>query len=184
MDKIDYSDQHKLGYFNIYNPEYTCLGKMTDNIAIFQYLDDDYMQIDVIDTSRPERGNKDKMRRIMEIELCLSHRQAWCVTMVTTESAYKGFGVAAEVYRWLLQVIPCLVLQAGDSQSIGGRAIWHSLAGMDDVLVYGKSFNTDFTVCVQADVDREIVALNGAPIYDTGDTFTAFAYYSPVRKQA
>jgi hypothetical protein len=184
MKKIQYIREHELGFFNIYNPDYTCLGMMTDGLAVFVYkeLEDSYQQFEVIDVNRPLKHDLTQMRRVFELEVTLSECNAWIVTMSRIDREYRGHGLAPHIYRWLLQKTD-MILQAGDEQSAGGRSIWHGLAGMDDVLVYGKTHATELTRCEQDDIEREIVACDGTDVYNGVDYFTAFACYSPQRKR-
>jgi hypothetical protein len=187
VEKIEYLRNHELGYFNIYNPDYKCLGQMGNNIAVFVYIpeerEDTYMHFEVIDVNRPYRNNYAQVKRIFELEVELSECNAWIVTMSRIDEQYRGHKMAPRLYKWIMQRMN-IVFQAGDEQSPGGRGIWHSLAGMKDVLVYGKTYKTDMIVCEQDEFDNEItVDEEGVLCYGGPHHFTAFACYSPERKK-
>ena len=215
MDVIKYKPNHDLGYFDIFNPEYRCLG-MLGHLAIFvssepmidlsncdedvsQCAADHFRQYEIIDTNTVYKDNYTQMKRVLEIECTKelfgnngptltinSRRGAWSVSMVRVDVAYSGFGLAPEIYRWLM-INHNMVFQAGDEQSPGGKSIWYKLSCMDDVIVYGKSFNSDLVRCDPDHDLCEIVAEDGTIVYDPRDPidvppedeFAAFACYSP-----
>jgi 2'-5' RNA ligase/GNAT superfamily N-acetyltransferase len=61
---------------------------------------------------------------------------------------YKGQGLAAKWYAWLIKNKHCPILVSGERQSVGGRAIWEQLAKMEDIFVYAWNQQTNemFTV--------------------------------------
>ena len=183
MNKINYHTIHDLGLFNIYNPDYKCLGMMIpETLAVFVYKEEDsYQHFEVIDVSCTYHNTQ--AQRVFELEVTLSECNAWIVTMARIDQHYRGHGLAPHVYRWLMMTTG-IIFQAGDEQSAGGRSIWHGLAGMDDVLVYGKTYKTPLVLCEQDDIENEIVACNGTDVYSEKHYFTAFACYSPQRKRA
>jgi hypothetical protein len=179
MEKISYLKNHSLGYFNPYNPDYQCMGMMNHRLAVFAYKEEDsYMQIDVIDVWQPERENLTRLKRVFELELDLSECNAWSVVMARVDQEYRGHGFAPHLYRWVMMQTG-IILQAGETQSPGGRSIWHAMAGMKDVIVYGKTLASELIQCDPSDYERDIVA-DGVVTYDgTGDDyFTCFACYS------
>jgi len=56
--------------------------------------------------------------------------------MASVNPQYQGHGIVPMIYRFLMLNIPGFILQAGSTQSRGGRAIWNVLANFKDIVVY------------------------------------------------
>lgn len=181
MEKIEFKRDHDLGWFSLHNPDWRCVGVMGGRIAVYCYEEEGtYRQYEFLDMYRFSPENESFLQRIFELELEISDCNTWTVTMSRVDQLYRGFKVAPKLYRWIMMQED-IVLQAGDEQSPGGRAIWHSLASMKDVLVYGKTYKTPLVRCSPCDFETEIIVDDCIKTYGGSEHFVAFACYSPER---
>ena len=177
MDRISFGKSVNLGYGNPEELDYEYLGRFKGLEVWINKEETGYMQIEVIDPSI-QRGKRNPMyKRVMEIELSTeSFKKAFHVNCSRMDKKYQGGGLSFRIYRYLLTKIPNLIIQAGNSQSPGGRYIWYKLSQFKDVLVYGKTKTGRPAIMIPDDEKREMTCYNPNKVaYDGDKDFYMFA---------
>jgi hypothetical protein len=103
--------------------------------------------------------------------------QAWEVYMVKVSRRFSGFGLAPKAYAWMIKRFG-IVIKAGESQSPGGRYIWHELAATRDINVVACSSPKARLlreVYSNPDRPRELTT-DGVSLYDGCHNQTLYAY--------
>jgi len=170
-ERIEYSRKHDLGRFNpntVWTEEYVLLGNLNRMLVYVEgEAGDEYINVDVVSLDYNRLGYK----RIMEIQLSRK-KNSYIVDISRIDSKFQGFGIAPQVYRYLLRKLS-IVLQAGEVQSPGGRSIWARMADMSGINLMaldGRKNHYD----VEAD-DGELIA-DGVKLYDGPKRMRLFAY--------
>src|SRR5210317_1078803 len=166
MERIDMKKRVKMGRFNPFKRHETFVGKLK-NMLVFadgNLKDDDstvlfYVYHDLFDS----------LGRYQQIaELCLTNEiceNAYHVDLIRVNSRFQGFDISPKLYYYIMKKFG-IVIQAGSSQSAGGRKIWSKLCKMKNVIVFGTSGRK----FVQMDIDEETGELcaDGAKVYNDG----------------
>jgi len=131
-DRITLSKRASLGWGSVYE-DLIRLGRVRGfDVYSDESHEDDYREIWIYDQSR-KRGNQ---YRIVAY-IALSRRGSfWHVDLVKVDSHYRGNGVARLVYSFLIR--KGYALQAGDSQSPGGRFVWNELAKDSRLVLFAR----------------------------------------------
>tara|TARA_R100000353_G_scaffold175617_1_gene146462 strand:+ start:1374 stop:1886 length:513 start_codon:yes stop_codon:yes gene_type:complete len=121
-DRITLSKRVQLGWGSVYE-DLVRLGRVRGfDVYSDESHEDDYRDIWIYDQSRVRKGQY----RIVA-NITLSKRGSfWHVDMVQVSQWYRGNGIARLAYSFLIR--KGYSLQAGDSQSPGGRFVWNELA--------------------------------------------------------
>jgi len=175
MTRIDYPKKHRLGHFYPRHTGYEKVGSYRGLQIWGDFDDDECILLEVVSPS----PIKNKYVRTMTIDLSRSQYgdQVWEVGTTVISTAYQGFGLAPKIYRYLMKKMG-ITLQAGNSQSIGGRSIWHSLSKFDDVIILGKRFRKPLMVLEADEDEKELTTgIDKFEIYDSAG-FSAFASYN------
>lgn len=178
MDRITYGKKNNLGWFEPqstytnYKKIGTCKG-----MTVWGSVDDDMdnmMDIEVTCTVN------NKYKRIMCLSISKTYfDNAWHVDITQVDSKFQGLGIAPMVYKYVMKKMG-IILQAGTSQSPGGRYIWNTLAQDDDILMVGCHGKKGKLVPVEAGEDGEVVACSQYhKAYDGLYQFNVFAQYRP-----
>ena len=112
-------------------------------------------------------------------DLCLSTEycsNAYHVDLMRVSSRYQGHGIAPLLYRFLLRKLG-IILQAGTSQSVGGRKLWAQLAKMKGVTVFATTKRSKTALVLDIDKDDEELTDESVKLYD-GRTIYTFAVAS------
>ena len=119
-------------------------------------------------------GKTSSGRRNVISKLSLSNEYcdgAYHVDLMEVDCRYQGHGIAPLVYRYLLRKLG-IVLQAGVSQSAGGRKLWAQLAKMKDVTVFASYRRGKAAYVVDLDKDDEELHVDGIKLYDGRPIYT------------
>ena len=98
---------------------------------------------------------------------------AWGVDLMQIDSRYKGQNLSIRLYRWLLRRLD-ITLQAGDSQSAGGRWVWNRLARTPGVVVYARKSPRSRVIDFPTPGARELLS-KCFDLYDTQASLYAVA---------
>lgn len=175
MTRIDYPKNQRLGFFYPGHTDYEKVGSYR-GLQIWANSDEECILLEVVIPT----PTKNKYVRVMAVDLSRSDLcdNVWEVGTTAVSTAYQGFGLAPKIYRYLMKKTG-ITLQAGNSQSAGGRSIWHSLSKFEDVLILGKRFRKPLLVLEADEDEKEITTgIDKFEIYDSAG-FCAFASYSP-----
>jgi hypothetical protein len=126
--------------------------------------------VSVVDRSVTKRGLP---RVAMEIDLSPSGK-AWHVDIARADSRYKGRNLAVRVYVLLMKKLG-LQMQAGTSQSIGGRKIWNKLNRHRDILVFARPNSKSSKVSLVKSGRRQLSA-ESIDLYEEDSNAEIFAY--------
>jgi hypothetical protein len=142
----------------------------------YSIWEEDLISIDVIDTSVSHKRIPTRKKRVLEIQLSQSEdfSNAWHINMTRLDYRYAGKGIAAHAYRYIIRKLD-IMLQAGDSQSKGGRKVWYDLAQAKGLTVSGQTkYGQPYIVSI--DKQAREVMLQGRKIYDGNKRMYVFAY--------
>lgn len=114
--------------------------------------------------------------QIAELVLSLEYYDnAYHVDIIRVNSRYQGFYIAPKLYVYIMKKFK-IILQAGSSQSLGGRKLWAKLANTKNVLVFGtrgRKFQE-----LEVDEDTGELFLPGVNVYSEDcSKFKTFACY-------
>jgi len=176
MDRIDYPKTHNLGRIELDDDDYQIIGKVK-GLEILTYLDADPfvwddIEIFVID---PDDYTRHGYKLAMEMSLGRTHPGSYHVDMVRTDRLYRGFGIAPKVYAKVIKKLG-LTLQAGESQSPGGRYIWNTLASIAGINIIGRYGKRGSWHYLESGDDGELVTTEDFSPYDTPRKFYVFAH--------
>ena len=171
--------KENLGFFDTspsYN-DWTLLGSFR---KLQVWVDDSLMaegllEIEVVDPTAAHGRSPQRKKRVLEVQLSKSDNftNSWHVNMTRLDSKYAGRGIAAQAYRYIIKKMD-LLLEAGGSQSKGGRKVWYDLAQIKDLTVYGQTKFGKQNPIKLDHVNRE-VKLDNKEIYDGPKEMFVFA---------
>lgn len=168
-----------LGFFDTspsYN-DWTLLGSfrklqvwIDDSLLIEGHID-----IEVIDPTISHGRSPQRKKRVLEVQLSKSENftNSWHVNMTRLDHKYAGRGIAAQAYRYIIKKMD-LLLEAGNSQSKGGRKVWYDLAQIKDLVVYGQTRFGQQNL-IELDHENREVKLQNKQIYDGPKEMFVFA---------
>ncbi len=141
-DKITMDKRMHLGYGKI-DEDYVLAGRhLGFDIWIDDKIDKDYVEVWVYDRSRTKRTRLDFTNEVVDTfkiagNFELSKRgMYWHVDFARVDSNFRGKKLARKFYSFLIK--KGYNLQAGDSQSPGGRYVWNELAKDRTITVFAK----------------------------------------------
>jgi hypothetical protein len=132
------------------------------------------------------------VRHQLVAEVCMSTgsqgytKNAYHVDLCQIDNRFQGHGLAPLLYRYLMRKL-CISIQAGMTQSPGGRNIWATLAKMNDIVVFSTLTKRKTKKIYPIEIEKEDDELvhDDFEIYD-GDrevyTFATAVHYSNGKK--
>jgi len=140
-DKITMDKRIHLGYGQI-DEDYVLAGRHLGFDIWINEIENDYVEIWVYDRSRTKRQRTAFTSDIVDTykiagNFELSKRgKYWHVDFARVDSNFRGKKLARKMYSFLIK--KGYSLQAGDSQSPGGRYVWNELAKDRTITVFAK----------------------------------------------
>jgi hypothetical protein len=140
-DKITMDKRIHLGYGQI-GENYVLAGRHLGFDIWIDEIEKDYVEIWVYDRSRTKRQRTVFTNDIVDTykiagNFELSKRgKYWHVDFARVDSRFRGKKLARKMYSFLIK--KGYNLQAGDSQSPGGRYVWNELAKDRTITIFAK----------------------------------------------
>jgi hypothetical protein len=174
MDRITMRQREDLGFFA--SNDSILLGSFRKLQVWYSIEEEDLISIEVIDSSISHKRIPSRKKRVLEIQLSKSEdfTNSWHINMARLDYRYAGQGIAARAYSYIIKKLD-IMLQAGDSQSKGGRKIWFDLARDKRLTVSGQTKHGKPAI-VSVDKEAREVRLQGKTLYDGARRMYVFAY--------
>lgn len=140
-EKITMDKRSNLGYGQI-DEDYVLAGRHLGFDIWIDEIEKDYVEIWVYDRSRTKRQRTAFTKDVVDTyriaaQFDLSKRgKFWHVDLARVDSNFRGKKLARKMYSFLIK--KGYNLQAGDSQSPGGRYVWNELAKDRTITVFAK----------------------------------------------
>ena len=77
-------------------------------------------------------------RRVFELTLSKVKSNVYTIDMMAIDKQFQGFSITGKLYKMVMKKLN-IILEAGQSQSPGGRGIWCSLSSVPGVQVFGAN---------------------------------------------
>lgn len=174
MDRIRMNRKIELGFYTP-DEDAILLGSFRKK-QVWYYTFEDMIYVEVVDPSIVRYAlPRDRKKRVLEMQLSKSEdfTKAWHINMTRLDYRYTGQGIAAQAYRYLIKKLG-IMLQAGNSQSRGGRKVWFDLAQIKDLTVLAQ---TKYGQAYDVDVNKNLreIRVNGRDLYDGERRMYVFA---------
>ena len=179
MYSISFSKHASLGYALSSFDEMFYLGKIMGYEVIYGLWGEDLQECDALDVFMldPNTCNsRDYKKVVCQLELSRSEfvKGAWIVDMMRVDNKYRGKNIAPKLYKFLVNKLPGLIIQAGEQQSPGGQSIWSRLSKQSGVIVYGRTPKGRPVAMVE--VNNQLCCAHGNNVaYDGKRDFYMFA---------
>lgn len=99
---------------------------------------------------------------------------AYHVDLMRVDYRFQGHGIAPLLYRFLLQKLG-IVIQAGTSQSAGGRKLWAQLAKTKGIQVFTVGRRSKQAALLESEEDQDELTHESIKLYDGSRTVYTFA---------
>ena len=140
-EKITMDKRSHLGYGQI-DEDYVLAGRHLGFDIWIDEIEKDYVEVWVYDRTRTKRQHLSFVSKVVDTyrvaaQFELSKRgKYWHVDFARVDSNFRGKKLARKMYSFLIK--KDYSLQAGDSQSPGGRYVWNELAKDRTITVFAK----------------------------------------------
>lgn len=155
-------------------PEGTRIGRLRGMDVYLEGDVGDYVIMLVLYGEKNRSGLRKVISKLsLSTEYC---RGAYHVDLMEVDQRYQGHGIAPLLYRYAMRKLG-IVLQAGVSQSAGGRKIWAQLAKMKDVTIFAAyARGRKQAYVLEAEAEDEELEHESIELYDGRKVYTfAFA---------
>lgn len=174
MHRISYTRNHPLGRFRPnteFTDEYVYSGVVSGVNSLECWIegtaDDDYISVEYVLRNDTHKTGK---KRVMELGLSRQNG-AFHVDMARIDTKFQGFGIAPKLYRFVIRKLG-IVLQAGSSQSPGGRSVWARMAKMSGIKLVAKDGHNKF---YDVEYDDDELYIENESLYDGRKKLKIFA---------
>lgn len=167
MERIDMSKRVTL---RSERPEGRRIGRLRGmDVYLEGDLWEDYIMVVVYGAKARKAGHREV---ISKLSLSTDHCDAaYHVDLMEVDHRYQGHGIAPLLYRYLLRKLG-IILQAGTSQSAGGRKIWAQLARMKDVTVYAVYERGRKAYLIDSEDEADELEHDSVNLYDGREVYT------------
>lgn len=116
-------------------------------------------------------------RHVFELVLRQVGEKVYTIDMIAFDNKYQGFSIATKLYKMVMKKLG-IILEAGQSQSPGGRGLWCALSKVPGVEVFGSTNRkAKFLYEMVATDDGELTTECGINPYDKN----SFRIYARVK---
>ena len=169
MERIDMSKRVSLP---AERPQGTYVGKLRGMLVYLEGDVGDYIiNVTVYHNQKVSGG---KYRTIAQLSLSTDYADgAYHVDLMRIDYRFQGHGIAPLIYRYVMRKLG-IILQAGTSQSAGGRKLWAQLVKMKDITVFAQTRRGKAHI-LELDKDDEELHCESLNIYDGHQQVYTFA---------
>jgi hypothetical protein len=145
MNKAGYPKSHRLGYIKIYS-DMKFHGRVNRLCIYYDTTASRFLVVDSAET----KGERQRLAAILDV---VPIKNRLKIQIMRIDSQYQGYGLAPKIYKQIMKSTG-KILEAGSTQSAGGRSIWYSLCKMSGVTVYAV-YNNQAWLLEADEIERE-----------------------------